>query len=60
MMSVKKDANGRKYVYTWDKQVMASVSLYLYGERAADIVRRDEQRWREWLHRELSPVLRPS
>jgi uncharacterized protein YndB with AHSA1/START domain len=54
------DGAGMFGVYTWNKQVMASVSLYLYGERAADVVRRDEPRWREWLHRELSPVLRPS
>ena len=36
-------------VYTWNKQVIVAISLYLYGPHAAEIVTRDEPLWRAWM-----------
>jgi len=31
--------------------IMATISLYLYGDRAAEAFSRDEPRWREWMEK---------
>jgi uncharacterized protein YndB with AHSA1/START domain len=40
-------------VYTWGTQVMLSITLYLYGTRAAGIAARDAAAWRQWAQQAL-------
>ena len=35
--------------YTWGGSVHVSVSLYLFGKRAHEVVARDEPAWSAWL-----------
>ena len=45
-------------VHTWDGKVHASMSLYLFGDRAEATLARDKPRWDAWMNEQVraSPV----
>jgi len=43
-------------VYSWDGKVFSVITLFLYGDDAADVAARDEPLWRAWMEQTLDAV----
>ena len=42
--------------YTWGGSTHAAMSVYLFGDQAADLVSREEPRWKEWMTSLFTPA----
>jgi uncharacterized protein YndB with AHSA1/START domain len=42
--------------YTWGGSVHAAIGLYLYGERGAAAIARDESAWKAWMERHFPAI----
>lgn len=46
--------------YTWGGHVHVAISFYLFGDRAAAAMARDEPRWRAWMSERFPPAAAPA
>ena len=51
ILHIDEPTTGVAHLFVWpvNEQILLSVRLYLYGEDAADVVSREESRWRSWM-----------
>ena len=58
ILHIDEPTSGAVHLFVWaaDEECLLSVRFYLYGEDAAEVVAREEPRWRSWMGKQF-PII---